>query len=161
MAKAPKMRAGGPSWRPGDPTLTVGEIAARLTPIAPDIEGTISKVRHWGREGLMIPVANRGEGTGRHRLYAEGEVYAAAILMVTTGAGMNVASTRFLIDALRVAKYTLPEWRKSRRPLYLKIDREASPRSRTAVEFLHEPPGKPESDLTIVIDLARLWTRIE
>jgi len=94
-------------------------------------------------------------------LYAEGEVYAAAILMVTTGAGMNVASTRFLIDALTVAKYTLPEWRKSRRPLYLKIDREASPRSRTAVEILHEPPRKPESDLTIVIDLARLWTRIE
>ena len=58
------MRAGGPAWRPGDPALSVGEIATRLAPIAHnrrahqgDIKNTFSKVRHWSREGMMFPVA--------------------------------------------------------------------------------------------------------
>lgn len=162
MAKVPKMKAGGPlpTWRPGDPALTVGQIAERLKSISPDIENTISKVRHWAREGMMFPVAQAGAGTGRHRLYAESAVYEAAILMATTGAGMNVAGTRFLIDALTMAKFALPEWLKERGPLYLRINREASPRARTTTDILHEPPTEPWSDLTIIIDLGELWSRI-
>lgn len=163
MAKVPKKKAGGPlpTWKPGAPALTVGEVAARLAPIAPDTENTISKVRHWAREGMLFPVAGVGEGTGRHRLYSETAPFEAAVLMATTGAGMNVASTRYLIDALTKAKFALPEWRKTRGPLFLRIDREVSPRSRTGTKILHKPPGKPESDLTIIIDLNMLWSRIE
>jgi len=150
-----------PTWKPGDATLTVGEVAARLAPIAPDIENTISKVRHWSREGMLFPVAQASAGIGKHRLYDRSVVYEAAVLMATTNAGMNVASTRYLIDALTMAKFALPEWRQTRGLLYLRIDREVSPRSRTSIEVLHEPPGKPESDLTIIIDLAQLWSRIE
>jgi len=170
VTKVPKKKVGGPlpTWKPGDPALTVGDVAKRLTPVAPvaptvekAIQNTISKVRHWSREGMLLPVAHAGEGTGRHRLYSESAPYEAAVLMATTGAGMNVASTRYLIEALTSARFALPEWRKTKRPLYLVIDREVSPRSRTSIDILHTEPGKPKSDLTIIIDLDQLWSRIE
>jgi DNA-binding transcriptional MerR regulator len=163
VTKVPKKKVGGPlpTWKPGDPALTVGEVAERLAVIDPNVAGTISKIRHWAREGMLFPVAGVSEGTGKHRQYAESAVFEAAVLMATTSAGMNVASTRYLVDAMTMAKYALPGWRKAKGPLYLIIDREVSPRSRTSTDILHEPPGKPASDLTIIIDLNMLWSRIE
>jgi DNA-binding transcriptional MerR regulator len=162
VAKVPKMRAGGSVWKPGDPTISVGEIAKRLAPIAPDIKNTFSKVRHWSREGMMFPVAGMHEGTGRARLYSDSAIYEAAILLLATNAGLNVASTRYLVDGLTMAKLALPGWRKApEQPLYLRISREAAPRTRTEIEILHEAPGAPTADLTIVIDLAMLFSRIE
>jgi DNA-binding transcriptional MerR regulator len=177
VAKVPKMKAGGPlpTWRPGDPALTVGQVAERLKAIAPDIENTISKVRHWSREGMIFPVAQAGEGTGKHRLYAESVVYEAAILMATTSAGMNVAGTRFLIDALTAAKFALTKWRKEKGPLYLAAWRRSP--GRTIVDVVEEHPLLKDlrtpreeelkltdlmpADLMLVIDLRELWNRIE
>jgi len=141
--------------------MTVGEIAARLAPIAPDAGSTISKIRHWAREGMLFPVAQVHAGTGKHRLYSADTVYEAAILLLATRAGLNVASIRYLIDGLTLVKFALPEWKKaSGRPLYLHISRGA-PTDRTEIEILHEAPGKPTADLTIIIDLAMLFSRIE
>ena len=100
------------------------------------------------------------QGTGRSRLYSTDAVFEAAILMLATNAGLNVASTRYLVDGLTMAKFALPGWKKApEQPLYLRISRE--PRGRTEIEILHEEPGKPPADLTIVIDLAMLFSRIE
>jgi DNA-binding transcriptional MerR regulator len=177
VAKVPKMKAGGPlpTWRPGDPALTVGQVAERLKSISPDIENTISKVRHWSREGMIFPVAQAGEGTGKHRLYAESVVYEAAILMATTSAGLNIAGSRFLIDALTIAKFALPKWRREKGPLYLAAWRRTP--GRAIVDVTEEQPKLKDlrtpreeelkltphmpAELLITIDLAELWGRIE
>jgi hypothetical protein len=61
---------------------------------------------------------------------------------------------------LTLAKLALPEWKKERGLLYLHISRSA-PTDRTEIEILQEAPEKPTADLTIIIDLAMLFTRIE
>jgi hypothetical protein len=171
LTKSPKLKglwrqihappAGWNYWRPGDPALTVGQVADRLKSIAPDIENTISKVRHWSREGMISPIAQAGAGTGKHRLYAESAVYEAAILMATTSAGMNVASTLFLTDGLTQVRFHLAKWRKERCPLYLCFFREASPPHTGEVALLSELPGAFIADLTIVINLAALWAKVD
>ena len=117
MAQISKRRVSGPAWHPGDPTLTVGEIAARLAPIAPDTKATIEKIRHWIRELMLLPVGQVHAGTGKHRLYDANAVYDAAILMLTTRAGLNIASMRYLVDALTVARFALVDGREEARSI--------------------------------------------
>jgi DNA-binding transcriptional MerR regulator len=175
MAKDPKKRAVGPAWRPGDPTMTVGEIAARLAPIAPDTEATIQKIRHWAREGIMAPVAQAHEGTGKHRLYAADDLYTSAILYVLTSFGLTITALRPLVDCLTVARSALPKWKKQRGPLYFKVWRRWPSRGSfwaaergsfwvdaepPAFKDLKHPIVEQESqpaELLLAIDLNELW----
>jgi|HubBroStandDraft_4_1064222.scaffolds.fasta_scaffold14152_5 DNA-binding transcriptional MerR regulator len=164
MAKMQR-RVGGPAWTPGDPTLTVGEIAERLSPIAPDVSGTVQRIRHWTREQMLLPVDQLHAGTGKHRQYSADAVYDAAILHIATNAGLNISSQRYLVDALTKARIAVPKWKGERdkgraRPLYLRIDRSANRTDTTGVEILWDDAGKPSDDLTIIIDLARLFARV-
>ena len=53
------------------PTLTVGQIFEQLGPIAPDAAAAMrERIRHWTREGLLLPVNQHHAGTGRHRRYS-------------------------------------------------------------------------------------------
>jgi DNA-binding transcriptional MerR regulator len=162
VAKARKV--GGPPWRQGEPTLTVSEIASRLAPIAPDVAGTIQRIRHWTRERMMLPVSDLHSGPGKHRRYAADAVYDAAILVVTTDIGMNVSAMRVLVDAITQARFAVPKWMSARSrgekiPLYLCIARRADMAQRTEIE-VRKDPGKPTEDLTIIIDLAKLFSRV-
>ena len=146
------------------PTLTVGEIAERLAPIAPDTAATVQRIRHWTRENMLLPVDRHHAGTGKHRRYAVDAIYDAAILHVTTDAGLNIASQRYLVDALTMARFALPKWKKARSqgqtpPLYLCITRRADKSGRTEVEVRKEP-GPPSQVFTIIIDLAKLYACI-
>jgi DNA-binding transcriptional MerR regulator len=173
MAKDPKKRAVGPAWRPGDATMTVGEIAARLAPIAPDTEATIQKIRHWAREGIMEPVAQVHEGTGRHRLYAADDLYTSAILYVLTSFGLTITALRPLVDSLTQARLALPGWKKKRGPLYFKVWRRSPGLATFDVdakppEFkdkdLRNPYTEPDpqpAELLLAIDLHELWSRVE
>ena len=109
---------------------------------------------------MLLPAGQLHAGTGKHRLYSADTVYDAAILLLTTRAGLNVASIRYLVDGLTQAKFALAEWKKRRGPLYLHISRSAVS-DRTEVEVLRKAPGEPTGDLTIIIDLAKLFSRIE
>ena len=40
----------------GTPTLTVGQIVEQLGPVAPDATAMSERIRHWTREGLLLPV---------------------------------------------------------------------------------------------------------
>ena len=164
MAKHVQRRVGGPAWTPGDSTLTVGEIAERLASIAPDTAGTVQRIRHWTREGMLLPVDRHHAGTGKHRRYAADAIYDAAILHVTTDAGLNISSQRYLVDALTMARFALPKWKKARSQgqtprLYLCIARRADKGGKTEVEVRTEP-GQPSEVFTIVIDLAKLYACI-
>ena len=106
----------------------------------------------------MLAPTHLHSGTGKHRTYPENAVYEAALLHVLTSAGFTVSAMRYLVDAVTVTRFRLPKWRKKGGPLYLRISRTGT---RTeGPEILEEEPGPPSADLTIVIDLERLFSRI-
>jgi len=152
--------------------MTVSEIAERLRPIAPDVEATITRLRHWTTQLMLLPVQQLHQGTGKHRLYAADDVYSAAILHVLTSFGLTVSAVRPLVDGLSKARFAAPKWKEKRGPLYLAVWRRAP--GRAVVDVTEEEPktsadlrapgrNEPEliGELMLVIDLARLWSRIE
>ena len=116
MGKKPQRRAGGPvpTWKPGDPTLTVSELAEALAPIAPDVPGTVQRIRHWTRERVLFPVDLQHAGAGKHRRYAVDAIYEAAILHTLTAVGLPVSGSRMLLDGLSKARFAVPKWRTAR-----------------------------------------------
>lgn len=169
MAQIPKRRVGGPAWRPGDPTVTVGEIAARLAPIAPDTKATIERIRHWTREQMLLPVDQFHEGTGKHRLYAADDVYSAAILHVLTSFGLTVSAVLPLVNGLTLARLKVSKWKKKRGPFYFKVWMRSPARASAWVSEeepqledlrVRDEERKP-AELMLCIDLAELWGRIE
>jgi DNA-binding transcriptional MerR regulator len=161
MAKV-KRRVGGPAWQPGEPTLTASGIAEALRPIAPDVPGTVQKIRYWTREEMLLPVAQQHAGTGRHRQYAETAVFDAAILFVAANVGLNIETLRHMVDALTLARFALPKWREAKRrdqafPLFLKISQIHIHRMEVVVDE-HFP--KPGAETLICLDLDMLWSKI-
>jgi DNA-binding transcriptional MerR regulator len=160
LTKIPQRRVGGPAWCPGEPVVTVGEIARRIAPLTSSTADQMTeKIRHWTREQMLAPT-HLHSGTGRHRTYPESAIYEAALLHILTNAGFTVSAMRYLVDALTQVRFALPKWlEKGGGPFYLLISR-SGPTDRTEAEILWKEPGPPTADLTIVIDLARLLSRI-
>jgi hypothetical protein len=170
MGKQPQRRMGGPVWKPGEPTLTVSEIAEALAPIAPDVAGTVQRIRHWTRERALLPVDQHHAGPGKHRRYAGDAVYVAAVLHALTIAGFPISHSRFLTDAVTIVRWKLVDWMKARErgekiklpPLVLGV----TAKGMTAIvaekltdELLH---GFKVEDvvLKMEIDLNRLFDRL-
>jgi hypothetical protein len=65
-------------------TYTVGEMAARIarTSRPDEIATIIRQLRNWTGLGLLTPIGEKHEGTGRHRLYDHAELMKAALLEV-------------------------------------------------------------------------------
>jgi DNA-binding transcriptional MerR regulator len=140
--------------------LTVGDIAKQLSPIAPDTDATIQRIRHWTRERLMTPAGQHHAGTGKHREYVQGDVFDAAILHAFVAAGLQIASERSLIDqGLTAARSALQKWGKHRGPLFLRISRSADNPELSKIEVSGNAE-EPTDDITITIDLARLCNRL-
>ncbi len=95
----------------GAPTVTVGEIAARLHEISTDKEATAERVRSWTREGFLHPVAQYHAGTGKHRRYDPISAFDAAILSVIADAGLRIAGQQHLHQALSLAREALQNWK--------------------------------------------------
>jgi DNA-binding transcriptional MerR regulator len=112
MAKIIRGKVGGPE--PDEGALTVGTLAERIKPIDPDVGGTIERIRHWVREGLLWPSSQHHAGTGKHRQFSESAVYDVAVLHVLTRAGLSISSQRYLADALTKVRYAVPKWRQAR-----------------------------------------------
>ena len=160
------MRVGGPAWSPGEPTLTVSEIAERLQPFEPRIKPEmarqlmVEKVRHWTRAGMLLPVAQHHGGAGKHRQYAASAVFDAAVLYVATSVGLDVPTQQRLVDALTQARFRLKKWLDAKRRaqklppsiLYIwRLDGQISS------DFdVH----KAEPELLITIDCGRLWLKV-
>jgi DNA-binding transcriptional MerR regulator len=163
LSPSPSRPVGGPVWKPGDPTMTIGEMAERLRPIAPDMKATTIRLRHWTMQMMLLPVEKLHEGTGKHRLYAADDLYSAALLHTLTELGINTSAVRnlvdrHLVDSLTHVRFALPEWRETKGPLYLVISRTLA---RTEVEVVLVEPKLAAADLTLIIDLARLFSRIK
>jgi hypothetical protein len=66
----------------GVATYTVGEMAARVsrTGAADEVATITRQLRNWTGLGLLRPLGEKHEGTGRHRLYDNAELMKAALL---------------------------------------------------------------------------------
>lgn len=84
----------------GAPILTVGQIVEQLGPVAPDAAAMSERIRHWTREGLLLPVNQHHAGTGRHRRYGPDASYEAAILNALATAGLQLVSRPYIQAAL-------------------------------------------------------------
>jgi hypothetical protein len=72
------------------------------------------RIRHWTREGLLVPIHQRHSGTGRHRGYSPDVTYEAAILNALVTAGLQVVSRPYVIAALTKGKAALRKWQRAR-----------------------------------------------
>jgi DNA-binding transcriptional MerR regulator len=142
------------------PTLTVGQIAEQLSPVAPDQGATRERIRHWTREGLLSPIASHHSGTGKRRQYdASSVVYDAALLNAVASAGLHVITQRYLLDALSMARDGRHKWARagSRGKLFLEISHKTAGGEPEIA--LHEDKVEcdPDARLSIVINLARIF----
>jgi hypothetical protein len=150
----------------GTPTLTVGEIAEQLHPIAPNTAATIERIRHWTRERLLLPVDQHHAGTGKHRRYAAESIYDAAILTVVANAGLPIVTQGYLRSALPLARRALRKWTQARSknqdiPLFLEISQAPNGTGGPTVS-IHEGVVKhdPTAELSLTINLSQIFTRV-
>jgi hypothetical protein len=150
----------------GTATLTVGEIAEKLHPIAPNTSATIERIRHWTRERLILPVDQHHAGTGRHRRYAAESVYDAAILTVFANAGVPIVSQDYLRNALPLVRRAMRKWTQGGSknqdiPLFLQISQTPTERGSPTVR-IHEGvvAHDPTAELSVTINLSQIFTRV-
>ena len=147
----------------GVTTLTVGEIADRLSTLAPDISASIERLRHWTRERLLVPVDQQHAGTGKHRHYAEGSSeYDGAILHALADAGVHVVSRPYVQAALAQARFALPGWLKNqKRPLFLVITHHLDPTIEPTANVCNSVEYDASARLMIVVNLAQLYAHVQ
>jgi DNA-binding transcriptional MerR regulator len=153
----------------GRPTLTVGQIAEQLGPIAPDAGPAMSeRIRHWTREGLLLPVRQHHAGTGRHRRYSPDASYEAAVLSALADAGLQLASRPYIQTALSQARVALQKWRQARSaghklPFFFLVISHDTPRiGREPTASIHEELVKhdPAAEIIIVVNLSQIFLRV-
>jgi DNA-binding transcriptional MerR regulator len=152
---AASLTAGSPEF--GVTTLTVGGIAEQLRAFAPDEEGSIERIRHWTRAGLITPLKTPYAGTGKHREYDVLSVLDAAILTVIADAGVHIASHKYLLDGLALIRGALQKRKPEKsRDLYLEI---AYVKDSDPIFAIHESSinPNPNARLSIVLNLTEIF----
>jgi hypothetical protein len=149
--------------------LTVSQIANRIAADGADKAALIERLRHWTREGLLAPSGDRNPGTGRRRLYEDSAVFDAAILNSLADSGFQLVQQRNLLVAMALyVQRAKQDWKKGKRDpfLFLEIANfgDANPQGGTGAVFLHEGRADlihPRADSSIVLNLSRIFTRLE
>jgi hypothetical protein len=152
----------------GTPTLTVGQIVEQLGPLAPDVAAVSARIRHWTREGLLLPVTQHHAGTGRHRRYSPDASYEAAILNALATVGLQLVSRPYIEDALSQARAALQEWHQARSagrklPLFfLVILHDMTRIGGEPTASIHEDIVKhnPTAEIIIVVNLSQIFLRV-
>lgn len=152
----------------GAPTLTVGQIVEQLSAVAPDPAAISERIRHWTREGILVPVDQHHAGTGRHRRYTSDTGYEAAVLNSLANAGLHLVSRPYIQDALRHARAALQKWRQAigaghELPLFfLVISHEPTRVGSEPIVSTHEGvvSPAPAAEIMIVVNLSQLFLRM-
>jgi DNA-binding transcriptional MerR regulator len=153
----------------GGPTLTVGQIVEQLGRIAPIPAAAMNeRIRHWTREGLLLPLDRHHAGTGRHRRYSADASYEAATLNAFAEAGIPLASRPYILTALSQARAALQQWHRARsagyKPpiLFLVISQDVARIGGEPITSIHEGIVKydPIAEITIVVNLSQLFARV-
>jgi DNA-binding transcriptional MerR regulator len=148
----------------GVPTLTVGQIVEQLSPVAPDAAAMSERIRHWTREGLLLPVNQHHAGTGRHRRYSPHATYEAAILNALATAGLQLVSRPYIQPALSHARAALQKWQEAKSaghklPLFFLVILHGSGEPTASIRegiVQHDP----NAEVMVVVNLSRLFLRV-
>jgi DNA-binding transcriptional MerR regulator len=167
LAAAPHA-GGSPELGAPTLTLTVGQIVEQLGPVAPDAGAMSERIRHWTREGLLLPVNQHHAGTGRHRRYGPDASYEAAILNALATAGLQLVSRPYIQTALSKARAALHEWHQARTAgrklpvFFLVILHDVTRIGGEPTASIHEGTVKHDraAEITIVINLSQLFLRV-
>jgi DNA-binding transcriptional MerR regulator len=149
--------------------LTIRGLAERLAPIAPDVDATVQQIRHWTREGLLLPIQDTlHSGPGVHRVYNDDAVYEGAILSVVANAGLPISGSQVLADAMAQVRLEVAKRKagKGKKNSHLIIMR--TPLGQTAAAVIGEgerftgPRGfkVAEAVMSIDIDLEKLFAQV-
>jgi DNA-binding transcriptional MerR regulator len=152
----------------GAATLTVGQIVEQLSPGVPDAAAAMSeRIRHWTREGLLLPIDQHHAGTGRHRRYSPDTSYDAAVLNALANAGLQLVSRPYIQAALSQARAALQKWRHARSaghklPLFFLLISHHMTRNGEPTASIHEEIVKhdPAAEIMIVVNLTLLFSRV-
>jgi DNA-binding transcriptional MerR regulator len=165
VLEAPNLTTSSPVI--GAPTLTVSDLAAVLAPIAPDVAGTVQRIRHWTREDALRPAAYEHAGPGKHRRYNTDAVYSAAALHVMTYAGIPISHSRVMDDATQIVSSAAAKWHARGKAetlaLPMVIGMTAKGATQVAEGKLKDERGFRVTDvvLKIEIDLAKLFAEVD
>lgn len=81
--------------------ITVKDIATRVARTGGDVARVAERIRHWTREGILVPLGERNGGTGNWRTYDSDAIYWAAVLNEMARYGLTVAITKAAILGLK------------------------------------------------------------
>lgn len=190
MVQIPKRRVGGPAWRPGDPTLTVGQVAQKLMLIT------------GGRRDPSVPAARPGDVEGAMALTEPSDTVAISgvvdtalverirhwtreqlllpVSQIHAGTGRarlyssDVVFDAALLHVLTSAGFTVSSMRylvdalTAARLALPKWKKEGGPlylvisrsADRTEVEVVRQEPVAATADLAVVVNLGRIFARV-
>jgi len=146
----------------GQKTLSLSELAASLP--VPDTPGLMQRIRHWTREEALRPSKFAHAGRGKHREYDSDARYCAMALHYMTLAGLPVAHSQFLTNAMHVVSSKAAKWQTARekgQTLTLPaLIIEVTSRGDTRVSEGKSKVGR-DTVLKIEIDLARMFAEVD
>ena len=146
----------------GQKTLSLSELAASLP--VPDTSGLVQRIRHWTREGALHPSKFAHAGRGKHREYDPDARYCAMALHYMTLAGLPVAHSQFLTDAMQMVRSKAAKWQSARgkgQTLTLPVMIiEVTSRGDMRVSEGKSKVGR-DTVLKIEIDLARMFAEVD
>jgi DNA-binding transcriptional MerR regulator len=137
----------------GTSPVTVGQIAEHLRSLEPDVPASTDRLRYWTEQDLLRPInQKRRTGTGKHRQYDVSTIVDAAVLIVVTKSGLQIAGS-LLRDIVSQARQALQNWNSG--DLYLQISYATDP---LPTIDIHQGriPTKPTGRVTIVLNLLQI-----
>jgi hypothetical protein len=120
----------------------------------------ISRLRHWVREGLIVPVGEHHPGSGRHRYFEDTALKVALALNALADFNLPIRVLRTAAPVLRHAllgsEPSGPLWRSSLPSLFLVIGR--SPKGMFSAFLCRSGDDVlAHFDRSIVLDLMKIW----
>ena len=172
MAKKTGPRAAQPtSHKPVEQsTITAGYIVQKLMGITlRDNTGTLmERVRSWTKEKFLVPLEGLGQGPGKHARYDPAVIYLAALLNTFAERGLQVSQQRKVVEAYAMFE-PLKSWTAAKKKgrdlkLVLVISQLEGDQINIKIQSDYRqeiPIDPPDEDFWAVLDLGRIWTKLE
>ena len=146
----------------GRKSLSLSELTASV-PVK-DKPGLMQRIRHWTREGALLPSEFAHAGRGKHREYGPEASYCVMTLHCMTVAGLPIAHSQFLTDAMDVVRSKASKWQTEREKgqtltlpaMMIEVTSEGD----TRVSEGKLKVGR-DTVLKIEIDLAKIFTEVD
>jgi hypothetical protein len=133
--------------------MTMSELVDEAVKRGAGKELIISRLRHWVREGLIVPVGEHHPGSGRHRYFEDTALKVALALNALADFNVPIGVLRSAAPTLRDA---LHKWPSGPPSLFLVIGRKANGKFSASL-YRTGGDAMAHSDRSIVLDLAKIW----